>query len=68
MIKSFIKPLAPDKRLDFLLLASLLIMYSYIYSKYYSIISWGDDYGGYISFAQYLANGDLQKYINSKKI
>jgi hypothetical protein len=66
MINSFIKPLAPDKRLDFLLLASLLFMYSYIYSKYYSTISWGDDYGGYISFAQYLANGDLQKYINSR--
>ena len=37
-----------------------------IYSNFFSIISWGSDYGGYINLAKAINEGNLSSYVDTR--
>ena len=37
-----------------------------IYSKYFTVLTWGSDYAGYINLAKALSDGTLSEYVESR--
>ena len=55
-----------EKQKNNLLKFVIVSLFVLIYSNFFSIISWGSDYGGYINLANAINENNLSNYVNLK--